>query len=182
MVNPPAFQSSWQMFFLFSLLECGSDWCIWRPDCATYCPALRWRHANRRLCVLFFNQNLSYCRYTGRFDCPSSECGSETTYTTVLWKGVGLKIKKYYIRILKFFLFVNITSLRTDNFNPEIFQHHYPVPVVILREICKIPLYSCNRLMIRKKRLPARKSLSFGNRKKSEGPRSGEYGGCSNNS
>jgi hypothetical protein len=29
-------------------------------------------------------------------------------------------------------------------------QHHYPVPVVVLRKICKIPLYSCDRLLIRR--------------------------------
>jgi len=32
-------------------------------------------------------------------------------------------------------------------------QRHYPVPVVVLRKICKIPLYSCNRLLIRRKTL-----------------------------
>ena len=79
-VNPPAFRSSWQLLFSFSLQECGSDWCRWRPDCATYCLASRWRHAKRSLCVLFLNQNLSYCRYTRRFDSPT-ECSSEITYT-----------------------------------------------------------------------------------------------------
>ena len=32
-------------------------------------------------------------------------------------------------------------------------QRHYPVPVVVLCKICKIPLYSCNRLLIRRKTL-----------------------------
>jgi len=44
-------------------------------------------------------------------------------------------------------------------------QRHYPVPVVVLCKICKIPLYSCSRLLIRSKRWPARKGLSFGKRR-----------------
>jgi hypothetical protein len=83
MVNPPAFQSSWQLFFLFSLQECGLDWCRWRPHCATYCLASRWRHAKTRLCLLFLTQNLSYCRRRGRFDCPSTEGSSEIIYTHI---------------------------------------------------------------------------------------------------
>jgi hypothetical protein len=32
-------------------------------------------------------------------------------------------------------------------------QRHYPVPVVVLVKICKIPLYSCNHLLIQRKML-----------------------------
>jgi hypothetical protein len=32
-------------------------------------------------------------------------------------------------------------------------QHHYPTLVLVLHKICKIPLYSCNRLLIRRKTL-----------------------------
>jgi len=79
-VNPSAFRSSWQLFFSFSLQECVSDWCRWRPDCATYCPASRWRPTEIRLNVLLLTQNLSYCKCMGRFHCPSTECSSEITY------------------------------------------------------------------------------------------------------
>jgi hypothetical protein len=54
--------------------------------------------------------------------------------------------------ISKFFLFFNIISLKTNTFIPAMLQHHYPVPVVVLRKICKIPLYSCNCLLIKKKK------------------------------
>jgi len=40
-------------------------------------------------------------------------------------------------------------------------QHHYPVPVVVLRKICKIPLYSCNRLLIRRKTLASEEEFEF---------------------
>ena len=40
-------------------------------------------------------------------------------------------------------------------------QCHCPVPVVVLRKICKIPLYSCNRLLIRRKTLTSEKDLEF---------------------
>jgi len=43
-------------------------------------------------------------------------------------------------------------SLKTNTFTPAMLQRHYPVPVVVLYKICKIPLYSCNRLVIRKKK------------------------------
>jgi len=39
-------------------------------------------------------------------------------------------------------------------------QHHYPVPVVVLFKICKIPLYICNRLN-RKKTLTSEEKLEF---------------------
>ena len=81
MVSPPAFPSSCLLSFIFPLQECGSDWCRWRPDCATCCPASRWRLAKRRLCVLFLKKNLFYCACMGRFDCPSTECSSEITHT-----------------------------------------------------------------------------------------------------
>jgi hypothetical protein len=59
--------------------------------------ASRWRHAKRRLYVLFLNENLSYCGCTGRFDCPSTECSYERTYTRVLWNVLSLKINKKII-------------------------------------------------------------------------------------
>jgi len=40
-------------------------------------------------------------------------------------------------------------------------QRHYPVPVVVLRKICKIPLYSCNRLLIRRKTLTSKEEFEF---------------------
>jgi len=55
--------------------------------------------------------------------------------------------------ILNLFLFFNIISLKTNTFIPAMLQFHYPIPVVILRKICKIPLYSCNCLLIRRKTL-----------------------------
>ena len=80
MINPPAFRSSCLLSFLFPLQECGSHWCRWRPDCATYCHASRWRHAKRRLCVLLLKINLSCWRRKGKFDCPSRECSPEIIY------------------------------------------------------------------------------------------------------
>jgi hypothetical protein len=46
-------------------------------------------------------------------------------------------------------------------------QGHYPIPVVVLCKICKIPLYSCNHLLIQRKTLTSEEE--FGKRKKSEG-------------
>ena len=66
-----------QLFFLFSLQECGSLWCRWRPDCATYCPASWWRHAKTHLFLLLLTQKLSYWKCMGMFDCPSKKCSSE---------------------------------------------------------------------------------------------------------
>jgi hypothetical protein len=40
-------------------------------------------------------------------------------------------------------------------------QRHYPVPVVVLRKICKLPLYSCNRLLIRRKTLTTEGEFEF---------------------
>jgi len=40
-------------------------------------------------------------------------------------------------------------------------QRHYPVPVEVLRKICKIPLYSCNRLLIRRKTLTSEEEFEF---------------------
>jgi hypothetical protein len=40
-------------------------------------------------------------------------------------------------------------------------QRHYFVPVVVLRKICKIPLYSYNRLLIRKKMLTSEEEFEF---------------------
>ena len=40
-------------------------------------------------------------------------------------------------------------------------QRHYPVPVVVLRKICKIPLYSYNRLLIRRKTVTNEEEFEF---------------------
>jgi len=40
-------------------------------------------------------------------------------------------------------------------------QRHYAVPVMILRKIYKIPLYSCNRLLIRRKTLTSEEEFEF---------------------
>jgi hypothetical protein len=40
-------------------------------------------------------------------------------------------------------------------------QRHYPVPVVVRRKICKIPLYSFNRLLIRRKTLTSEEEFEF---------------------
>jgi len=40
-------------------------------------------------------------------------------------------------------------------------QRHYPVPVVVVCKICKIPLYSCNRLLIRRKTLTSEEEFEF---------------------
>ena len=40
-------------------------------------------------------------------------------------------------------------------------QRHYPAPVVVLRKICKIPLYSCSRLLIRRKTLSSEEEFEF---------------------
>jgi len=40
-------------------------------------------------------------------------------------------------------------------------QRHYPVPVGVLRKICKIPHYSCNHLLIRRKTLTSEVEFEF---------------------
>ena len=40
-------------------------------------------------------------------------------------------------------------------------QRHYPVPLVVLCKICKIPLYSCNRHLIRRKTLTSEEEFEF---------------------
>jgi hypothetical protein len=80
---------------------------------------------------------------------------------------------KKQIIISKLFLFFNIISLNTNTFIPAMFQCHYPVPVVVLQKICNIPLYSCNRLLIRRKTLTSEKEFEFWE-EKSEGIKSGE--------
>ena len=63
--------------------------------------------------------------------------------------------------ISKLVLFFNITPLKTNTFIPAMLQRHYPVPVVVLRKTCKIPLYSCNRLLIRRKTLTIEEEFEF---------------------
>ena len=64
-------------------------------------------------------------------------------------------------QISKLFLFFNIISLKTDIFIPAKLQRHYPVPVVVLRKICKIPRYSCSRLLIRRQTLSSEEEFEF---------------------
>jgi len=40
-------------------------------------------------------------------------------------------------------------------------QRHYPVPSVVLRKICKIPLYSCNLLLVRRKTMTGEEEFEF---------------------
>jgi hypothetical protein len=40
-------------------------------------------------------------------------------------------------------------------------QRHYPVPLLVLRKICKTPLYSCNRLLIGRKVLTGEEDFEF---------------------
>jgi hypothetical protein len=84
MVHKPPFWSSWQLHDLFSSQECGSHWCRWRPDCATFCPGSRWRHVKARRCGSFLNQSHSSCRCKGRFDCPSREYSSLKIYSQAI--------------------------------------------------------------------------------------------------
>jgi len=58
-------------------------------------------------------------------------------------------------------LFFNIIFLKTNAFLPAMLQRQYPVPVVVLPKICKIPLYSCNRLLIRIKTLTSEEEFEF---------------------
>jgi len=71
------------------------------------------------------------------------------------------KNEKKEIIISKLFLFFNIISFKVNTFIPAMLQHHYPVPVVVLCKICKIPLYSWNRLLIRRKTLTSEKEFEF---------------------
>jgi hypothetical protein len=88
MVNPRAFRSPWQLFFLLSLQECSSDWCRWKPDCATYCPALRWSHANRGQCILFSNQNktANFAHHSGGLEWVSLAQRTKIVRMCVLYK------------------------------------------------------------------------------------------------
>jgi len=55
-------------------------------------------------------------------------------------------------------------SLKINTYIPAMLQRHYPVSVVVLHKICKIPLYSCIRLLIRRKTLTREEEFSFGKR------------------
>ena len=65
--------------------ECGSDWCRWRLDCVTYCPASRWRHAKTRLSVLFLTQNLPSWQSAESYRWYSNAYSYETTYMVTWW-------------------------------------------------------------------------------------------------
>jgi hypothetical protein len=78
----------------------------------------------------------------------------------VLSKVLGLTMKKRIYNFKIIFIF-NIISLKTNTFIPAMHQCHYPVPVMVLRKIYKIPLYSCNRLLIRRKTLTSEEEFEF---------------------
>jgi hypothetical protein len=62
---------------------------------------------------------------------------------------------------LKIIFIFNIISLETNTFIPAMLHRHYPVPVVVLCKICKISLYSCNPLLIRRKTLTSEEEFEF---------------------
>jgi len=77
--------------------------------------------------------------------------------------------------ISKLFLFFNIISLKTNTFIPAMLQRHYHFPVVVLCKICKMPLYSCNRFLIRRKTLTSEEEFEFWEETEvREGAKSGE--------
>jgi hypothetical protein len=78
--------------------------------------------------------------------CWVSNDVSKNVYESALKSSRPNSEKTEFI-ISKLFLFFNTISLKTNAFIPAMLQRHYPVPVVVLRKICKIPLYSCNRLL-----------------------------------
>ena len=69
--------------------------------------------------------------------------------------------KKNEFIISKLFLFFNVISFKANTFIPAMLKRHYPVPVVVLRKNCKIPLYSCNRLLIGSKTLTSEEDFEF---------------------
>jgi hypothetical protein len=52
-------------------------------------------------------------------------------------------------------------SLKTNTFIPAMLQRHYPIPVVVFCKICKIPLYTCNHLLIQRKTLTSEEKFEF---------------------
>ena len=90
-------------------------------------------------------------------NCPGN---GETFVRRVLCKVLGLTIKNR-IYNFKLFLFFNIILLKTNTFIPAMLQRHYPVPLVVLRKSCKIPLYNCNCLLIRRKTLTSEEEFKF---------------------
>ena len=85
---------------------------------------------------------------------------SVTLWFIMVLGAVDLAIKKEFI-ILKLILFFNIIFLNINTFISAMLQRHYPVPVLVLPKICKIPLYSCNRLLIRRKTLTSEEEFEF---------------------
>jgi hypothetical protein len=68
-----------------------------------------------------------------------------------------MKKKIYNFKII--FIFQH--NLKTNTFIPAMIQRNYPVRVVVLCKICKIPHYSCNRLLIRRKTLTSDEEFEF---------------------
>jgi hypothetical protein len=71
------------------------------------------------------------------------------------------KEKKNEFIISKLFLFFIVISLKTNTVILSILQRYYLVPVVVLHKICKMPLYSCNRLLIRRKTLTSEEEFEL---------------------
>jgi hypothetical protein len=69
-------------------------------------------------------------------------------------------MKKRIYNFKNIFIF-NIIFLKTNTFIPAMLQRHYPFPVVVLRKIYKIPLYSCNRLSFGRKTLTGEEEFEF---------------------
>jgi len=69
-------------------------------------------------------------------------------------------MKKVFV-ISKLFSFFNIISLKANTFIPAMLQRNYLIPVVVLRKICKLPIYSFNRIFIRRKTLTIVKEFQF---------------------
>jgi len=49
----------------------------------------------------------------------------------------------------------------TNTLIPAMLQRHYPIPVVVPLKIYIIPLYSCNRFLIRRKTLIREEEFEF---------------------
>jgi hypothetical protein len=69
-----------------------------------------------------------------------------------------MKKRIYNFKII--FIFQH-NPLKINTFIPAMLQRHYPVPVVVLRKICKILIYGCNRLLIRRKTLTSEEEFEF---------------------
>jgi len=69
-----------------------------------------------------------------------------------------MKKRIYNFKII--FIFQH-NPLKINTFIPAMLQRHYSVPVVVLRKICKILIYGCSRLLIRRKTLTSEEEFEF---------------------